>query len=83
MIKFNYIVDEYENCVFNRIDSDNTQTSLVIHVDDMVITASSESRVDDVIKQIVTAYPGLAKHRGKDLNYIGMTSTSARKVALR
>ena len=69
----NYIANEYDICVFNRTEHDNTQTSLVIHVDDMIITASSESRVDDVIKQIETIYPGLTKHRGKVLNYIGMT----------
>jgi ribosomal protein L24E len=39
----------------------------------MIITASNESRIDDVIKQIETIYPGLTKHRGKVLNYIGMT----------
>ena len=69
----NYTANEYDICVFNRTESDNTQTSLVIHIDDMIITASSESRVDDVIKQIETIYPGLTKHRGKVLNYTGMT----------
>ena len=73
LIKFNYIANEYDICVFNRTEPDNTQTSLVIHVDDMIITASSESRVNDVITQIETLYPGLTKHRGKVLNYIGMT----------
>ena len=73
MIKLNYTANEYDICVFNRTESDNTQTSLVIHVDDMIITASNESRVDDVIQQIETIYPGLTKHRGKVLNYIGMT----------
>ena len=73
LIKFNYIADEYDICVFNRTESDNTQTSLVIHVDDMIITASNESRIDDVIKQIETVYPGLTKHRGKVLNYRGIT----------
>ena len=73
MIKLNYIANEYDVCEFNRTESDNTQTSLVINVDDMIITASSESRVDDVIKQIETIYPGRTKHRGKVFNYIGMT----------
>ena len=73
MIKLNYIANEYDICVFNRTESDNTQTSLVIHVDDTIITASSESRVDDVINQIETIYPGLRKHGVKVLNYIGMT----------
>ena len=39
----------------------------------MIITVSTESRVDEVIKQIETVYPGLTEKRGKVLNYIGMT----------
>ena len=50
-------------CVFNRTEHDNTQTSLVIHVDDIIIAASAESRVDDIVKQIETIYPSLTKHR--------------------
>ena len=73
LIKFNYIANEYDICVFNRNESDNSQTSLVIHVENMIITASNEFRIDDVIKQTETVYPGLTKHRGKVLNYIGMT----------
>ena len=72
-MKLNYIANEYDICVFNRTESDNTQTSLVIHVDDMIITASPESRVDDVIKQIEIVFPGLIKHRVKVLNYMSMT----------
>ena len=64
-MKLNYIANEYDICVFNRSESDKTQTSLVIHVDDMIITASPESRVDDVIKQIEIVFPGLIKHRVK------------------
>ena len=37
LTKFNYIANEYDICVFNRTEPDNTQTSLVIHVDDMII----------------------------------------------
>jgi hypothetical protein len=29
-------------CVFNRIENNNKQTTLVIHVDDMMITGSDE-----------------------------------------
>ena len=46
LIKFNYIANEYDICAFNRTESDNSQTSLVIRVDDMIITASNESRID-------------------------------------
>ena len=73
LIKFNYTPNKYDICVFNRTETDNTQSSLVIHVDDMIITASSEAHVDAIITEIETIYPGLTKHRGRVLNYIGMT----------
>ena len=73
LIKFNYTANEYNICVFNRIEPDNTQTSLVIHVDDIITTASNESRIDNFTKQIETVYPGLTKHRGTVFNFIGMT----------
>ena len=37
LIKLNYTANEYDIYVFNRTEVDNTQTSLVIHVDDMIV----------------------------------------------
>ena len=73
LIKCNYTVNHYDVCVFNRIEKDGSQSSLVIHVDDMIITAVNDNRIDAIIKEIETIYPGLTKHRGKVVNYIGMT----------
>ena len=39
----------------------------------MMITSYDEKNVDIVIDEIEKLYPGLIKHRGKVLNYIGMT----------
>ena len=60
-----YIANAYDMCVFNRTEHNNTQTSLIIHVDGMMITCCDEKHVDMVIDE--------TKHRGKVLNYIGMT----------
>ena len=38
-----------------------------------MITCFDEKHVDHVIDEIEKLYPGLTKHRGKVLNYIGMT----------
>ena len=68
-----YTVNPYDICVFNRTESNNKQTTQIIHVDDMMITCCDEKHVDYVIDEIEKIYPGLTKHRGKVLNYIGMT----------
>ena len=68
-----YTVNAYDMCVFNRTECNNKQTTLIIHVDDMMISCCDEKHVDMVIDEIESLYPGLTKHRGKVLNYIGMT----------
>ena len=60
-------------CVFNKIEKNTKQATLIIHVDDMMITTCDESHIDTVINEIENLYPGLTKYRGKLLNYIGMT----------
>jgi hypothetical protein len=69
----NYIVNPYDKCLFNRVENNGKQTTLVIHVDDMMISACDESHVDKVIDEIELLYPGLSKIRGKIFSYIGMT----------
>jgi hypothetical protein len=73
LLLLGYTVNPYDICVFNRTESNNKQTTLIIHVDDMMITCCDDKHVDHVISEIENIYPGLTKHRGKVLNYIGMT----------
>jgi hypothetical protein len=73
LTKLGYKVNPSDICVFNRIETDSSQTTLVIHVDDMMITSTDDKRVDNIIAEIENLYPGLTKNRGKVLNYIGMT----------
>ena len=68
-----YNANAYDMCVFNRTEHNNKQTTLVIHVDDMMISCCDDEHIDMVIDEIEKLYPGLTKHRGKVLNYIGMT----------
>ena len=68
-----YNIDPYDECVFNRIENSNSQNTLVIHVDDMMISACDDRHVDTVIDEIELLYPGLSKTRGKIFSYIGIT----------
>jgi hypothetical protein len=73
LTQLGYKVNPSDICVFNRTELDSTQTTLVIHVDDMMISSRDEKRIDSIISEIEKLYPGLTKSRGKVLNYIGMT----------
>ena len=68
-----FTANSYDMCVFNRIEKNTKQTTLIIHVDNMMITTCDETHIDTVINEIENLYPGLTKYRGKLLNYIGMT----------
>jgi hypothetical protein len=62
----------YDPCVLNRLDSNGDQTTLAIHVDDVLITASTEEAIDQLLVELESFYPGLSISRGKELNYLGM-----------
>ena len=68
-----YKKNKLDICVFNRIEKDNAQITLILHVDDMKITSNSEFNIDQVIAEIEILYTGLTKQRGRIINYIGMT----------
>jgi hypothetical protein len=72
-IKFGYEVNKVDMCVFSRIEADDSKTVLVLHVDDLFIRAVSETMIDSIIKQWNDTYPGVTEHRGKRIEYLGMT----------
>ena len=62
-----------DDCVWNRIDSDGNQCTVVIHVDDLMITARDENILTSEIKLLQDKFGELTITRGKTLNYLGMT----------
>jgi hypothetical protein len=68
-----FVVNPYDACVFNRIEADNEQTTLAVHVDDMEILAANEAAIDLLLDQLKSRFPKLSVHRGRVLDYLGMT----------
>ena len=67
-----YKVNDCDMCVFNRIESDGTQSTLVVHVDDLMVTACSEGHIDVIITELSASYRNLSIQRGRKLDYLGM-----------
>ena len=57
-LSLGYKPNKLDMCVFNRLEKDHTQTTLLLHVDDMKIMSSSE--IIQVIDEIEAIYPNLA-----------------------
>ena len=72
LAQIGYVKNPVDMCVFNRNEQDGTQSTLVLHVDDCLITASTEDHLSKIIEEIEKMYPKLEKFRGRVINYLGM-----------
>ena len=52
LTQLGYKVNPSDICVFNRTELDSTQTTLIIHVDNMMISSRDEKRIDSIISEI-------------------------------
>eukprot|EP01042_Synura_sphagnicola_P036497 gene36497-biopygen7561 len=57
--------NRYEQCVFNRVETDGNQSSLCVHVDDFMITAVSELILDRVLADMNNAFGDDRMDRGE------------------
>jgi Reverse transcriptase (RNA-dependent DNA polymerase) len=64
LITVGYKINNTDICVFNRTEQNNKQTTLVIHVDDMMTTSTDNETIDRTISEIENLYHGLTKTRG-------------------
>ena len=73
MCMLGFTINPYDICAFNRIEACGSQTTCVIHVDDVMITCKYQKHLDMLIDSIELTYPGLTKYKDKVLNYLWMT----------
>lgn len=71
-----YIRNPCDICCFNRTEADGKQSTIVVHVDDLMITASTEAAIDNIISEIDRLYSDseaqITIQRGRKLEYVGM-----------
>ena len=72
LMEMGFTKNRVEQCVFNRMEADGSQTSLVIHVDDVMISAKSEGHIDKFVSDLKKKYKELTVQRGSVLEYLGM-----------
>eukprot|EP01042_Synura_sphagnicola_P036504 gene36504-biopygen7845 len=51
-----FVKNRYEQCVFNRVETDGSQSSLCVHVDDFMISAVNESMLDHLLADMNNAF---------------------------
>lgn len=73
LISNGFEMNPYDNCVFNKIEQVGTQTTVVVHVDDLFVTSASESNLATFCSYLKRVYPETKETRGDIIDYIGMT----------
>ena len=83
LMDLGYSVNTEDSFVSNRLREDN-QTTICVHVVDLMITSKNKWDIDTAVKELKTAFGSVSVNRGKLQNYIGMVFdfTCVRKVTV-
>ena len=68
-----FVENPYDRCLFNRIGSSGKQISIVLHVDDLMVTSESQTDLDNFGLYLKSVYPETRTNSGEILDYVGMT----------
>ena len=67
-----YTANPHDMCVLNKTMRDGSQATIVIHVDDLMLTCKNDGNMELALKEIEAKFGEVTIHRGKVLNYLGM-----------
>jgi hypothetical protein len=68
------VANPYDQCVFNKFDEvTGTQMTVVLHVDDLMVTSVSKNQLDDFHAYLNSVYPETSSKHGSIVSYLGMS----------
>ena len=71
-----YAPNPSDMCCWNRMEEDGSQSTIIFHVDDLLITAASEKHLDIIISEFDRLYSDdkqqITIQRGRRIEYVGM-----------
>lgn len=73
MTGLGYVRNEYDICVFNRVNSKGIQCTATVHVDDLMITSVSTAMMRELTDGLKKRCGEISLAYGPLLNYLGMS----------
>jgi hypothetical protein len=70
--EFGFTQNIYDQCTFNFIDMSGYQVTIVLHVDDMLITCANKTTLEWVLQQLSAQFPDTKSHFGPHVPFLGM-----------
>jgi hypothetical protein len=72
LVKAGFKQNNLDTCVFNK-EKDGIQVTVGIYVDDIMVTCSNQSMIDETLDLLKQTYQTVTVHEGKVHSYLGMT----------
>ena len=82
LAELGHIKNEYEACVYNR-KSNGVQCTVVVHVDDLIITCVDMGMIDSLCDGLESKYGEITRKDGPVLNYLGMVFNLSQRGEVR
>jgi hypothetical protein len=79
LVEDGFIPNPYEKCVLNKTLSDGTVVTVVLYVDDLLVSCTSIDIILRLKKYLLEKFPEVSFHTGKVIEYVGMTMDFASK----
>ena len=70
-----FVQNPYDHCVFNKVNANGIQITVVLYVDDMMVSCEDGTELDTFAAMLRTHYgqDEITEHRGTILDFLGMT----------
>ena len=72
LLKIDFTQNDADPCVFNRIESDGSQTTIGLYVDDLIMTSCNPSALNQIIDCMRSKFKEVTVHEGLLHDYLGM-----------
>jgi histone deacetylase 1/2 len=72
LMNYGYTINEHDICVMNK-EIDGQQITVVIYVDDLMITSTNKSHIDDLLSYLTEQYKSITINDGVIHSYLGMS----------
>jgi hypothetical protein len=75
LIADGFVQNPYDQCVFNKVNANGLQITVVLYVDDMMVSCEDSLELDKFSAMLRARYGAdqITEHRGKILDFLGMT----------
>ena len=64
LLRNGFVENPYDVCVFNKAEADGSQTTVVLHVDDLMVTSVNQCNLDSFGKYLKSVYPETRTNSG-------------------